>query len=708
MATVKDTFEDTIKDILEPELRLLCCASNVPRSVKRLRRSPRQHLTRADLSPVVSCRPADGSCRSRPVSKPASTRQHIGTFGGSAGPGPRPLPPFLSLARATAAGSRQVAFLDARTAARSAAPPSGRRLHCEEELRDPGERPPPLKKATPLSALRRLTRRSRVRGWHRRARRLAGRRSASVLLLRPVEEEQEGADSSDLGRLRLSDRHISAALWQELKGGSNDPNPHALDAILRNARRVSDLLCLSCVNPTLLPYRTPSLPPSLPPSRLRLLHILEGPAPHEKGRARLCQRLEESTKRGNEEGKRQKSLQRGQKSLQRSQKSLQRGQKSLQRNQKKPSERPEKPSEKPEKPSEKPEKPSESPKSLQEEKTRKAFREARKAFREARKAFREARKAFREARKAFREARKQKSLQRGQKSLQRSQKQRKPSERGRKAFREARKAFRETRKAFREARKAFREARKAFREARKAFRETRKAFREARKAFREARKAFREARKAFRILAFAAPDLQPAMDYNASNSYGPGDAVSASVANMSIHDQRHQENGVQMGHRGPGDAKMKGQGRGSMRRHLVPSVFGRRRRFHGVDEGSVKAMDPNFGIKRSVVSIRCPSVVVKAACVEREEKRPRGVLIPLYITDRGRARLAVHVQLQLCNPGIWVRPLLIPLDSGTGRIHAAVLNGGVVVLFVSRRENKHLETLTVGLLLPIPVHHVYN
>ncbi|XP_056887384.1 microtubule-associated protein tau-like isoform X3 [Takifugu flavidus] len=47
------------------------------------------------------------------------------------------------------------------------------------------------------------------------------------------------------------------------------------------------------------------------------------------------------------------------------------------------------------------------------------------------------------------------------------------------------------------------------------------------------------------------------MDYNASNSYGPGDAVSASVANMSIHDQRHQENGVQMGHRGPGDAKMK-------------------------------------------------------------------------------------------------------------------------------------------------------
>lgn len=78
------------------------------------------------------------------------------------------------------------------------------------------------------------------------------------------------------------------------------------------------------------------------------------------------------------------------------------------------------------------------------------------------------------------------------------------------------------------------------------------------------------------------PDLQPAMDYvnNASNSYGAGDAVSASVANMSIHDQRNQENGVQMGHRSPGDAKMKGQGgasvRGIMRRHLVASAFGGR------------------------------------------------------------------------------------------------------------------------------------
>ncbi|AWP18120.1 hypothetical protein SMAX5B_020593 [Scophthalmus maximus] len=57
-----------------------------------------------------------------------------------------------------------------------------------------------------------------------------------------------------------------------------------------------------------------------------------------------------------------------------------------------------------------------------------------------------------------------------------------------------------------------------------------------------------------------APDLRPAMDYvnNGSNSYGPGDAVSSSVASMSLGEQQHQENGVQAGHRGPGDAKMKG------------------------------------------------------------------------------------------------------------------------------------------------------
>ncbi|XP_040923437.1 microtubule-associated protein tau isoform X6 [Toxotes jaculatrix] len=48
------------------------------------------------------------------------------------------------------------------------------------------------------------------------------------------------------------------------------------------------------------------------------------------------------------------------------------------------------------------------------------------------------------------------------------------------------------------------------------------------------------------------------MDY-ASNSYSSGDTMSASLANMSINDQHHQENGVQMGHRSPGDAKMKAE-----------------------------------------------------------------------------------------------------------------------------------------------------
>ncbi|KAM4525309.1 uncharacterized protein PAE49_001287 isoform 2-T2 [Odontesthes bonariensis] len=49
------------------------------------------------------------------------------------------------------------------------------------------------------------------------------------------------------------------------------------------------------------------------------------------------------------------------------------------------------------------------------------------------------------------------------------------------------------------------------------------------------------------------------MDYmnNASNSYSSGDTMSGSLANMTINDQHHQENGVQVGHRGPGDAKMK-------------------------------------------------------------------------------------------------------------------------------------------------------
>ncbi|XP_034427458.1 microtubule-associated protein tau-like isoform X6 [Hippoglossus hippoglossus] len=57
------------------------------------------------------------------------------------------------------------------------------------------------------------------------------------------------------------------------------------------------------------------------------------------------------------------------------------------------------------------------------------------------------------------------------------------------------------------------------------------------------------------------PDLRLAMDYtnNSSNSHGPGDTVTSSVAGMSINDQHHQENGVQMGHRSPGDAKMKAE-----------------------------------------------------------------------------------------------------------------------------------------------------
>ncbi|XP_056221847.1 microtubule-associated protein tau-like isoform X26 [Seriola aureovittata] len=58
------------------------------------------------------------------------------------------------------------------------------------------------------------------------------------------------------------------------------------------------------------------------------------------------------------------------------------------------------------------------------------------------------------------------------------------------------------------------------------------------------------------------PDLRLAMEYanNASNSYSSGDPMSASLANMTISDQHHQENGVQMGHRSPGDTKMKAAG----------------------------------------------------------------------------------------------------------------------------------------------------
>lgn len=71
------------------------------------------------------------------------------------------------------------------------------------------------------------------------------------------------------------------------------------------------------------------------------------------------------------------------------------------------------------------------------------------------------------------------------------------------------------------------------------------------------------------------PDLQPAMDYvnNASNSYGSGDAMSSSLANMSIGDQ-HQ-NGVQSGHRSPGDVKMKGQRASGVRACIFVYVGGK-------------------------------------------------------------------------------------------------------------------------------------
>uniref|UniRef100_A0A4W5K9Q8 Microtubule-associated protein n=1 Tax=Hucho hucho TaxID=62062 RepID=A0A4W5K9Q8_9TELE len=46
---------------------------------------------------------------------------------------------------------------------------------------------------------------------------------------------------------------------------------------------------------------------------------------------------------------------------------------------------------------------------------------------------------------------------------------------------------------------------------------------------------------------------------NAPNSYNSGDTMSASLAGMTINDLHHQENGVQLGHRSPGDGPMKAQ-----------------------------------------------------------------------------------------------------------------------------------------------------
>lgn len=44
-----------------------------------------------------------------------------------------------------------------------------------------------------------------------------------------------------------------------------------------------------------------------------------------------------------------------------------------------------------------------------------------------------------------------------------------------------------------------------------------------------------------------------------SYSYNSGDTMSASLGGMTISDLHHQENGVQLGHRNPGDGPMKGQ-----------------------------------------------------------------------------------------------------------------------------------------------------
>ncbi|KAM8836312.1 uncharacterized protein AB9W97_002071 isoform 10-T10 [Spinachia spinachia] len=55
------------------------------------------------------------------------------------------------------------------------------------------------------------------------------------------------------------------------------------------------------------------------------------------------------------------------------------------------------------------------------------------------------------------------------------------------------------------------------------------------------------------------PNPRSQMDY-ANNSYSSGDTMTSSVANMTISDQHRQENGVQGGHRSPGEAVMKATG----------------------------------------------------------------------------------------------------------------------------------------------------
>lgn len=55
--------------------------------------------------------------------------------------------------------------------------------------------------------------------------------------------------------------------------------------------------------------------------------------------------------------------------------------------------------------------------------------------------------------------------------------------------------------------------------------------------------------------------MDPQQDYmnNSSKSYSAGDTMSASLAGMTVNDLHHQENGVQMGHRSPGNGPVKGQ-----------------------------------------------------------------------------------------------------------------------------------------------------
>ncbi|XP_026171544.1 microtubule-associated protein tau-like isoform X19 [Mastacembelus armatus] len=106
------------------------------------------------------------------------------------------------------------------------------------------------------------------------------------------------------------------------------------------------------------------------------------------------------------------------------------------------------------------------------------------------------------------------------------------------------------------------------------------------------------------------PDLLLVMDYmnNASNSYSSGDTMSASLANMSINDQHHQENGVQMGHRNPGDAKMKAQAK--------------------MDNGSAEKGVKTPGAKTSVKAAAQPASAKKPPTPKNEKEAKSGQSSP--------------------------------------------------------------------------------